>query len=40
VKELLKQIVPRVTRAAVLRDPTIAAGLGLGDSNAGGPWTL
>jgi len=26
--ELLKQIVPRVTRAAVLRDPTIAAGLG------------
>jgi putative ABC transport system substrate-binding protein len=26
--ELLKQIAPRVTRAAVLRDPTIAAGIG------------
>jgi putative ABC transport system substrate-binding protein len=26
--ELLKQMAPRVTRAAVLRDPTIAAGLG------------
>jgi putative tryptophan/tyrosine transport system substrate-binding protein len=26
--ELLKEIAPRVTRAAVLRDPTIAAGIG------------
>src|SRR5262245_52441792 len=26
--ELLKEIVPRVTRAAVLRDPTIASGIG------------
>src|SRR5712691_2954109 len=26
--ELLKEIVPRMTRAAVLRDPTIAAGIG------------
>ena len=26
--ELLKQIAPRVTRAAVLRDPTVAAGIG------------
>jgi putative tryptophan/tyrosine transport system substrate-binding protein len=27
--ELLKQIAPLVTRVAVLRDPTIPAGLGL-----------
>src|SRR6516225_7657101 len=26
--ELLKEIAPRVTRAAILRDPTIAAGIG------------
>jgi putative ABC transport system substrate-binding protein len=26
--ELLKQIAPRVTRAAVLRDPAIEAGIG------------
>jgi putative ABC transport system substrate-binding protein len=25
---LLKEIAPRVTRAAILRDPTIAAGIG------------
>jgi hypothetical protein len=27
--ELLKEIAPRVTRAAVLRDPTLPAGVGL-----------
>src|SRR5262249_37465819 len=27
--ELLKQVVPRVTRVAILRDPAIAAGIGL-----------
>src|SRR4026209_2319175 len=26
--ELLKEIAPRVTRAAILRDPTLAAGIG------------